>query len=100
MAQFSVHPAPGKSRGYVLNVQADLLEHLATRLVIPLLPVESAPPPARTLNPIYEVEGHRHVLATQYMAAIPANLLRPPVASLAAHRAELVAAFDFVLQGF
>jgi hypothetical protein len=34
------------------------------------------------------------------MAAIPANLLRPPVASLAAHRAELVAAFDFVLQGF
>ena len=39
-------PGRGK-RGYVLDVQADLLSQLATRVVVPLLPLVVAPLPIR-----------------------------------------------------
>ena len=38
MARHDVHPMPGKGHGYVLDVQAELLLHLGTRVVVPLLP--------------------------------------------------------------
>ncbi|MBS1183360.1 MAG: plasmid maintenance protein CcdB, partial [Proteobacteria bacterium] len=37
MARFDVFPNPGGS-GYLLDVQADLLDGLNTRIVVPLLP--------------------------------------------------------------
>ncbi|MGF1548588.1 MAG: CcdB family protein [Thiotrichales bacterium] len=37
--------------GYLLNIQAGLLQHLNTRVVVPLMPVANAPLPAKILNP-------------------------------------------------
>jgi toxin CcdB len=72
MARLDVHPMPGKGReGYVVDVQADLLSHLTTRTVVPLLPEEAVPKPISELNPVFEIRGKRHVLVTQAICQRP-----------------------------
>lgn len=101
MARLDVHPMPGKGReGYVVDVQAELLSHLATRTVVPLLPEAAAPRPISELNPVFEILGQRHVLLTQAIASLPARELRGAVASLAAERDGVTRALDILLVGF
>jgi toxin CcdB len=99
MERFNVYPNPS-GKGYLLNVQADMLDHLASRLVIPLLPLEDAPPPTRKLHPVFEVNGQKCLLATQAMAGIPLKHLKQPVCNLRDRYDEIVAAIDFLLNGF
>jgi toxin CcdB len=71
MGRFDVYPSPGKnSTGFVLDVQADLLNELATRVVVPLLPQDTAPKPARGLNRAFEIDGRPHLTLTQFIAAV------------------------------
>ena len=74
----------------MIDVQADLMSHLNTRLVVPLVPVRKAPKPARTLNPLFTLEGGEHVMLTQYAAAIPLSELKREVIDLASRRDEIV----------
>jgi toxin CcdB len=99
MARFSVYKNP-EGKGFLLDVQADLLDHLNTRVVVPLLPPSAAPAPAHRLNPVFQVGGQAVVMATQFMAAIPAPVLKVPVHSLADSRNEITAALDLLFQGF
>jgi len=99
MARFDVYKNPDGA-GYLLDIQADLLDHLNTRVVVPLLPRSIAPQPARTLNPCFDIAGETLVMATQFMAAVPANMLRAPLTSLGTRRDEIVAAIDLLMQGF
>ena len=46
MARFDVYARPAGA-GYVLDVQADILNGLNTRIVVPLLPLSEAPIPAK-----------------------------------------------------
>lgn len=99
MARFDVY-RNGAGEGFLLDVQADLLSHLNTRVVVPLLPSGGDLQPARGLNPVFEIEDGRFVMATQFMAAVPASLLKGPVARLGALRAEITTALDMLFQGF
>jgi len=90
MARFSVYPNPD-GPGYLLDVQANLLSHLNTRVVVPLLP--------KTLNPTININGAAHVMVTQFMAAVPQRLLQTQVLSLEDRAHELVAALDCLFQG-
>ncbi|MBU0501168.1 MAG: CcdB family protein [Gammaproteobacteria bacterium] len=99
MARFDVFQNPG-SGGYLLVVQSGLLDHLNTRVVVPLLPVEQAPLPARILNPVFEIDGERLVMVTQFMAAVPVAILRKPVTTLEHRHTDIVAAIDLLMQGF
>ena len=56
MARFDVYANRG-GLGFLLDVQADLMTRLNTRMVVPLLPLDAAPTPATRLNPIFEVQG-------------------------------------------
>ncbi len=49
MARYDVYSNPGG--GYVLDVQADLLDELKTRIVIPLIIKTLAPSPPNGLIP-------------------------------------------------
>jgi toxin CcdB len=51
-------------------------------VVVPLFLADEFPEFARTLNPVFEVEGNRVVMMTQGLAAIPSTLLRQPIMSL------------------
>ena len=77
MARFHAYRNPDRD-GWLLDVQADLLSHLSTRVVVPLLPEDApdAPKPARDLNLVVEIEGRRYVVMTQWMSAMPKSLLR------------------------
>ena len=86
--------------GCLLDIQADLLSHLNTRVVVPLLPLSCAPQPARTLDPCFEIAEETRVMSTQFMAAVPANLLKNLLASLSGQRDDIIAALDLLMQGF
>lgn len=99
MARFSVYKNP-EGEGWLLDVQADLLNHLNTRMVVPLLPLNSAPKPAGTLNPLFDIEGTTVSMVTQYMAAIPLSMLKHPLLKLENQRDCVTSALDLLFQGF
>lgn len=99
MARFSVYKNP-EGVGLLLDVQADLLSHLATRVVVPLLPLEQAPKPAATLNPVFVIEGAPFVMATQFMAAVPIQMLKVTILDLEHRRNDITSAMDLLFQGF
>ncbi|WP_246395650.1 CcdB family protein [Gluconacetobacter tumulisoli] len=82
MASLHVYPMPDERRaGYVVDVQAERLSRLATRMVVPLIPAPDAPPPIGELNPVLEIEDVPHVLLTQAPASIPVSELRRPISA-------------------
>lgn len=99
MPRFSVYRNPG-GEGYLLDVQANILDHLNTRVVVPLLPMSAAPQSAATLNPVFSVAGQSVVMVTQFLAAVPMSLLKLPESNLESFRDEITAAMDLLFQGF
>lgn len=99
MARYDLYRAPD-GPGWWLDVQADVLDVLNTRVVVPLLPEGRAPVPAKRLNPVFVVEGERAVMVTQYLSAVPLRELGRPVGSLADKADEIGAALDLVFVGF
>jgi len=99
MARLDVHPMPGRARGYVLNVQTDLLSYLGTRVVVPLLPQAEIPMPIKDLNPIFEIVGQPHVMVTQAIATVPAKEIRQVITSLNHLHDEIIRALDILLTG-
>lgn len=99
MARYDVYPSPG-AVGFVVDVQTDLLDGLATRVVVPLLPAGSAPIPAKLLNPVFEIGGDAHVMVTQFLSAVPTQPLKTPVANLGERADEITRALDMLFQGF
>ncbi len=98
MARFTIYSNPGV--GYLMDVQADMLSHLNTRMVVPLLPLSEAPKPAKTLNPQFVIAGSPYSMVTQYMAAVPSNTLKDAVLNAQDRHDEIVTALDLLLQGF
>lgn len=103
MAQFDVYPNPGRNREqipFVLDLQANLLGELSTRVVAPLgvpeivdrryLPV---------LHPILRINRRNVVLMTTELAHLPARLLVKPVTNVESHRLDIVRAIDAVFSG-
>ena len=103
MPRFDVCPnLIASTRGavpYLLDVQADLLSDLATRVVVPLVPARQFGPPAARLNPTFRIAGRPIVMDTAQLAGVSRKHLGSPVASLAAQSAEILAALDFLVSG-
>jgi len=99
MAKFDVYRNPD-GPGYLLDCQADLLNGLNTRFVVPLLPVDIAPPPAERLNPAFEIAGQRFVMVTQFAGTIARKQLGNRIASLLAEDVTITDAIDMLLSGY
>ncbi len=99
MARFDVHPRR-RGAGYLLDVQSDHLDHLPTRMVVPLLPESAALPAIRDLTPILHLGKERLAMMTQYMAAAPRRELGRPVGNLLAQADDITRALDILLTGF
>lgn len=98
MARYDVYANPNGS-GYLLDVQADLLDGLNTRVVVPLLPKNQAPKPADRLNPIFEINGEQVIMVSQFLAAVPVSILQNPIANIS-ENIPITNALDMVFQGF
>ncbi len=105
MARFDVHRNPGASKEvvpYLLNIQSPLLDDLATRVVVPLRRAATlglVASPVRLMPPL-AVEGIACLLDTPQMAAVPSRVLGPAVANLEAEHGLIIAALDFLFEGF
>lgn len=96
MAKLDLYP---HEDGYIVDVQSDLLDHMATRIVVPLIPEESAPAAIASLNPCFEIGTGRYVLLTQSLAAVPKAMLGSSVGSLAAQEQAISRALDLLFYG-
>lgn len=99
MSRFDVY-AHRHEAGYLLDVQSDLLGQLNTRVVVPLMPLDTGPAAAQRLNPQFTVQGAPVSMVTQYMAAIPATELAQHICSLDRERDVILQAIDFLHQGW
>jgi len=98
MARFDAWPN-ADGAGWLLDVQADLLRDLNTRIVVPLIPLPQAPRPAARLNPVLLLAGAEHVMVTQFLAAVPVAMLKGDPVSLTAQAEPIMAALDLLLTG-
>ncbi|MDO8412484.1 MAG: CcdB family protein [Gallionellaceae bacterium] len=103
MAQFDVYLNPNtasrKGIPYLLDVQADLLDILATRAVVPLILEEEMGLAAKHLNPQFKVKGATVVMSTAELAGVPNRSLGDKVATLKNKRDEIIAALDLLFTG-
>lgn len=98
MARFDVY-AMKRSGALVVDCQADLLAGLKTRVVAPLVAQDQAPPPARHLNPVFEMRGERFVLMAQLLSAVEVRELGDYVGSLGDQGEAVLGALDFLITG-
>ena len=98
MAQFDVHRMTSGA-GLVVDCQSGLIEHLNTRLVVPLIPRSAAPTPAHRLNPVFEIGEREYVMVTQFAAAVERRELGDAIASLQHRSFEIVGALDVLVSG-
>jgi toxin CcdB len=103
MAQFDVYLNPNpQSRNiipYLLDVQADLLDALATRVVAPLVLAEEMGLAAKQLNPQFRIKDTAVVMSTAELAGIANRSLGDKVDSLKDKRDEIIAALDLLFTG-
>lgn len=98
MARFDVFRMAGGE--LVVDCQAELLSHLKTRLVVPLMPPESGPEPIARLNPVMQFEEREVVFYADLAAAVPLRDFRSKAGTLAAEEYRLLAALDMLIVGF
>jgi toxin CcdB len=99
MSQFDIHEFAEKPITYLLDVQADFLDVLPTRVVVPLAPPEDTGPPAQILHPTVYVDGKPFIALVHLLAAIPARSLGKVAGSVKEQRDEIVRALDFLITG-
>lgn len=99
MARYDVFPNPTGS-GFLLEVQADLLDELSTRVVVPLVPYADKLKVVRRLNPVFTIDGKQYAMFTHLIATVPAIRLAEPRTNLLSHHDQIVEALDMLFQGF
>lgn len=82
-----------------MDVQADLLSELDTRVVGPLIRAGAFGRWVNRRHPEFHVTDQPLVMATHLIAAVRRFMLGAKVASLQAHHDEIVAAVDVLLSG-
>ncbi|HEX9024563.1 MAG TPA: CcdB family protein [Geobacteraceae bacterium] len=104
MAQFDVYvnqnPETREAIPYLLDLQADLLGNLTTRVVVPLITVAAMGKAAKYLNPQFKVKRTSVIMSTAELAGVNIHVLGDKVCSLKEHRVEIIAALDFLFTGF
>jgi len=98
MARFDVHHGQGEP--LLLDCQTDLLDGIASRLMVPLYRAERIGRKVPRLNPILRVAGHDMVMLTQSMGAVPIKLIGARVDSLSAEQDQIMNAIDMLLSGY
>jgi toxin CcdB len=103
MAQCDVHaneaPSSRAYAPYVLDVQADLLGDLDTRVVVPLVRAELFGRRIDRLHPAFEIDDETFVMATHLLAGVARRDLGARKTNLLDQRYTILAAIDMLLSG-
>jgi len=103
MPQFDVYANPNPDSQqqipYLVDIQADLLDHLATRVVVPLYRQGNIVSLLQQLNPTVTIENELFILSIAELAAIPFTYLGSPISNIQDEREAMVAAVDLLITG-
>jgi toxin CcdB len=104
MAQFAVYknknPRSKTTYPLLVDAQADLLDELQTRLVIPLTKAPAlTKKPITRLTPSINIDGEHYLLMTPQLAGIARSELGAVVANIADQRSTVIAALDLLITG-
>lgn len=99
MARFDLYRS-ADADAYFLDVQADLMQDLNTRVVVPLLPPNIAPKPGYRLNPTFVIGGKDYVMVTQFISAARSSELPSASDNVSRHHDKITDALDMLFQGF
>jgi toxin CcdB len=104
MAQFDVYrnanPATRARIPYLVDIQSDLLDPLATRVVVPLCKPEVLKGKlAERLNPVFEIEGRKMAMLTTELAGVSRKILGERIGNLSDERRSIIAALDLLIAG-
>jgi len=104
MAQFDVYENPNehtkKNVPYLLDLQADILDSLATRVVVPLVSASAMGKPIDHLTPAFQIKRKTVYMSSAELAGVPVRALGEKVASLKDQRHIIISALDFLFTGF
>ncbi len=105
MPQFDVYRNPDRTTQaripYVVVLQSDLLDALDHFVVAPMrIKQDNSVIPMLRLNPLVNIDGDEFHVRVQDVATVPRRLLSRPIANIASHRDDIVAALDFLFTGF
>jgi len=103
MAQYDVFTNPSKSAAdgipYVVVIQSELLDALATRMTIPLAIFDEQIKVPTALCPIVTIKGKRFHALAHFAAPLPAKSLKRSLANVGSQADALVSAIDTVISG-
>jgi toxin CcdB len=99
MARFDLYHLSRGRGGYVVDVQSSHLDHLSSRVIVPLRRRTDAKPIA-DLHPEIDFGDATYVLMTHAVFAAPRRELGRAIGMLAAHRDAITRALDILLVGF
>lgn len=104
MAQFDVftNPSPTTRRlfPYIVDIQSQYLDELATRIVIPLGKASAfANTSMKGLTPVITFQDEKLLLLTLQVSSLPRNKLSDRIGTLAHFRTEIMNALDFAIFG-
>ncbi|WP_155265445.1 CcdB family protein [Sphingomonas segetis] len=98
MARFDVYQI--RSTGELaVDVQADLLQHLKTRVVVPLVEGPEGDWPMPRLTPKITFDGRSRTFGTPFIIGVPIRELAGPVGSVADQEYPIALALDLLSIG-
>lgn len=104
MAQSDVFENPNEAANqavpFLLDVQADLLDALSTRVAVPLVAASAMGKAVKHLNPQFAIRNTVVFMSTAELAGVSVRSLGEKVDSLKDQRDEIAAALDFLVTGF
>ena len=103
MAQYDVYANPQTANSaqfpYVVDIQSDLLDVLATRLVMPLTAIATTAKLPPRLCPSVQVAGGTFYPVPQLTSPMLAKQLRAPAGTLRHQSNQIISALDAVTSG-
>ena len=104
MAQFDVYeninPETRDIFPYLLDVQADILSNLPTRVVVPLITASAVNKPIPILNPRLEIGQTDVIMSTPQLVGVHLHVLGTRVCSLKDKRDVIITALDLLITGY
>ncbi|MCC6926627.1 CcdB family protein [Novosphingobium sp.] len=97
MARYSVYRL--RTGELAIDCQADILEHLGSRFVVPLVNPKNIPDPIKRLHPLFEINGQGWIMATHMATAIKRKEIEATVCSLRDEDRLIDNALDFLITG-
>ena len=93
-------PKDAKTYPYLVDILNEVIDELATRLVVPLTVVSMKPTMVmKKLTPEINFDGRNYMFMTQQLTSIPKDKLKDPVGTLQSARELLIEAIDFAITG-